>query len=122
MEAIQYGLAILDTHFERVEAKLDGNTNGRSSFVDDDEDGGVPLEPILEPKDPYILRPLPYLIGTTEFMQDDYVGLGDLLIEPDADMYDAEQIEKLQSDDSVKKFSNIFIEILVLCLGIIRFG
>ncbi len=121
MEAIQYGLAILDTHFERVEAKLDGNTNGRS-FDDDDDDGGVPLEPILEPKDPYILRPLPYLIGTTEFMQDDYVGLGDLLIEPDTDMYDAEQIEKLQSDDSVKKFSNIFIEILVLCLGIIRFG
>jgi hypothetical protein len=37
------------------------------------------LNQSLNPKDPYIFRPLPHLIGTTEFMQDDYVGLGDLL-------------------------------------------
>ncbi|CAF2637858.1 unnamed protein product [Rotaria sp. Silwood2] len=101
VEAIQYGLSILDTHFERVEAKLDNIQNGVSSIVDDDEDVGVPIEPILEPKDPYIFRPLPYLIGTTEFMQDDFVGLGDLLNVHDPDTYDVEQIAKVDSDSAL---------------------
>lgn len=48
---------------------------------DDDDDAGISLEPILEPKDPYICRPLPLLIGTSQFMQDPYVGLGDLLLQ-----------------------------------------
>jgi hypothetical protein len=77
-EAIRYGLAVLDSHFERVDPKLE---NGAEQYVvdDDDNDAEVPIEPILEPKDPYIFRPLPLLIGTPEFMQDNYVGLGDLL-------------------------------------------
>ena len=87
-----------------MEAKLDTIQNGGSSFVDDDEDGGVPIEPILEPKDPYIFRPLPHLIGTTEFMQDDYVGLGDLLTMNDEDTYDVQPIEKEESD-SVNEFN-----------------
>ncbi|CAF4387080.1 unnamed protein product, partial [Adineta steineri] len=69
VEAVQYGLAILETHFERVDTKLDVAQNGSSSYVDDEEDEGVPIEPILEPKDPYIYRPLPFLIGSSEFMQ-----------------------------------------------------
>ncbi|CAF4275738.1 unnamed protein product [Rotaria socialis] len=101
VEAIQYGLAILDTHFEHVEAKLDNIQNGASSLADDDEDVGVPVEPILEPKDPYIFRPLPYLIGTTEFMQDDFVGLGDLLNTHDEETYDVEQIEKVETDSAL---------------------
>ncbi|CAF3417233.1 unnamed protein product [Rotaria sp. Silwood1] len=102
VEAIQSGLSILDTHFERVEAKLDNIQHGASSVVDDDdEDVGVPIEPILEPKDPYIFRPLPYLIGTTEFMQDDFVGLGDLLTIHDEEIYDVEQIEKIESDSAL---------------------
>ena len=48
-------------------------------MLDDDEDGGMPIEPILEPKDPYVFRPLPYLIGSAEFMEDDYVGLRELM-------------------------------------------
>ncbi|CAF1386821.1 unnamed protein product [Rotaria sordida] len=100
VEAIQYGLTILDTHFERVDAKLDNIQNGISS-IDDDEDVGVPIEPILEPKDPYIFRPLPYLIGTSEFMQDDFVGLADLLNIHDEDTYDVEQIEKIESDSAL---------------------
>ncbi|CAF0879465.1 unnamed protein product [Adineta ricciae] len=83
VEAVQYGLTILDTHFERVDTKLDSLQNAGASYVDDEEDGGVPIEPILEPKDQYIYRPLPYLIATPEFMQDDYVGLGYLLEPPD---------------------------------------
>ena len=50
-------------------------------FIDSDEDEGslpgyVP-EPILEPKDPYALRPLPIRIGTPAFFQEDDVGLGE---------------------------------------------
>lgn len=48
---------------------------------------------MLEAKDPYIFRPLPYLIGSQEFMDDDYVGLGDLLIVPEEDSYSVHQIE-----------------------------
>ena len=100
VEAIQNGLAVLDTHFERVDPKAEHEQNGLSSFVDDDdEDAGIVIEPLLEPKDPYILRPLPYLIGTSEFMQDNYVGLGDLLTIHDEDVYNVEKIEKIESSD-----------------------
>ncbi len=35
-------------------------------------------EPILEPKDPYGLRALPFRIGTVDFLNEDNVGLEDL--------------------------------------------
>lgn len=107
VEAIQYGLAILDTHFERVEVKSDNNENGGLSSVEDDEDAGISVEPILEPKDPYIFRPLPHLIGTAEFMQDDNVGLGDLLTLRDDDGYEVQHIVQKDDSDSVKKFKLI---------------
>ena len=31
---------------------------------------------VLEPHNPYLSRPLPYLIGCQQFMEDDHVGLG----------------------------------------------
>ena len=46
--------------------------------VDSDEDetiSGFSPEPILEPKDPYSLRPLPIKIGTPAFMSEDNIGL-----------------------------------------------
>ena len=67
------------------------------------------IEPILEPKDPYILRPLPCLIGTPEFMQDDYIGLGDLLTSYDEETYVAVQVEKVQSDSVSLLLFEIFI-------------
>ena len=92
VEAIQYGLAILDSHFERVDPKLENG--GEQYVVDDDEnDAEVPIEPILEPKDPYIFRPLPLLIGTPEFMLDNYVGLGDPSTMLDEDMDDGGHME-----------------------------
>lgn len=33
---------------------------------------------MLEPRNPYLSRALPYLIGCRQFMEDDYVGLGSL--------------------------------------------
>jgi hypothetical protein len=107
VDAIQYGLAILDTHFERVDRKRD---NDDASFMhdaddnDDDDTTGMLLEPILEPKDPYIFRPLPHLIGTPEFMQDNYVGLGDLLTMHDDDIYDVQQIEPIETHSVTSSF------------------
>ena len=35
-------------------------------------------EPLLEAKDPYALRPMPFLIGTSEFFSAEDVGIGEL--------------------------------------------
>lgn len=99
---------ILDTHFERVDPKLD---NGDASMMNDDEDDdvGIALEPILEPKDPYFYRPLPLLIGTTEFMQDPYVGLGDLLtLADEEDVYGVEHTSKPIDEVLVKNLEQTF--------------
>ena len=44
---------------------------------EDDETIAGYHEPILEAKDPYALRPMPYLIGTSGFFESDDVGIGD---------------------------------------------
>ena len=55
-------------------------THTSAGDSDDEAEGNsstVYAEPILEPKDPYSLRPLPLLIGTAEFLGQDDVGLVD---------------------------------------------
>ncbi|KAK5617509.1 hypothetical protein CRENBAI_005090 [Crenichthys baileyi] len=70
-EAVSYGLKVLESAFEHLDIKA-GNS--------DSEDEEIPdrVEAILEPKDLYVDRPLPYLIGSQAFMEQDDVGLGDL--------------------------------------------
>ena len=41
------------------------------------QEGGFSQEPILEPKDHYSFRPLPLRIGTSDFLNEDHVGLVD---------------------------------------------
>ena len=43
-------------------------------------------EPIVEPKDPYGLRALPFRIGTSDFLNEDNVGLEDLPSDSEDDM------------------------------------
>ncbi|XP_020665299.3 WASH complex subunit 2A isoform X3 [Pogona vitticeps] len=69
-EAVNYGLQVLDSAFEQLDIKA-GNS-------DSEEETTERVELILEPKDLYIDRPLPYLIGSHLFMEQDDVGLGDL--------------------------------------------
>ncbi|XP_053243712.1 WASH complex subunit 2A-like isoform X7 [Podarcis raffonei] len=69
-EAVNYGLQVLDSAFEQLDIKA-GNS-------DSEEETNERIELILEPKDLYIDRPLPYLIGSQLFMEQDDVGLGDL--------------------------------------------
>ncbi|XP_033004319.1 WASH complex subunit 2C isoform X5 [Lacerta agilis] len=75
-EAVNYGLQVLDSAFEQLDIKA-GNS-------DSEEETNERIELILEPKDLYIDRPLPYLIGSQLFMEQDDVGLGDLSSEEDS--------------------------------------
>ncbi|KAG8435196.1 hypothetical protein GDO86_013220 [Hymenochirus boettgeri] len=70
-KAVNYGLQVLETAFEQLDIKA-GNSDSEEEEVNEKADL------ILEPKDLYIDRPLPYLIGCQQFMQQEDVGLGDL--------------------------------------------
>ncbi|XP_066204294.1 LOW QUALITY PROTEIN: WASH complex subunit 2A [Saccopteryx leptura] len=70
-EAVNYGLQVLDSAFEQLDIKA-----GNSDSEEDDANERVEL--ILEPKDLYIDRPLPYLIGSKLFMEQEDIGLGEL--------------------------------------------
>uniref|UniRef100_A0A1A7X315 Family with sequence similarity 21, member C n=1 Tax=Iconisemion striatum TaxID=60296 RepID=A0A1A7X315_9TELE len=70
-EAVNYGLKVLESAFEHLDIKA-GNSDS------EDEDISERVELILEPKDLYVDRPLPSLIGSRSFMEQDDVGLGDL--------------------------------------------
>ncbi|XP_059373884.1 WASH complex subunit 2-like [Carassius carassius] len=70
-EAVNYGLRVLESAFEQLDIKA-GNSDS------EDEETLEKVEPILEAKDLYVDRPLPYLIGSQAFMDEDDVGLGDL--------------------------------------------
>ncbi|KAI0228495.1 WASH complex subunit 2C [Lamellibrachia satsuma] len=67
-DAMALGLQVLDEAFEKIDVN---EANSES----EDEDAAYVTEAILEPKDPYLSRPLPYLIGTPAFQQSDDIGL-----------------------------------------------
>ena len=55
-------------------------------------------EPILEPKDTYSLRPLPFRIGSSAFLTEDNIGLEDLPSDSDEEivaggLYESEEEE-----------------------------
>ncbi|XP_018080866.1 WASH complex subunit 2A isoform X2 [Xenopus laevis] len=70
-EAVNYGLQVLENAFEQLDIKA-GNSDSEEEEVNER------VDLILEPKDLYIDRPLPLLIGSQQFMQQEDVGLGDL--------------------------------------------
>ncbi|XP_030806902.1 WASH complex subunit 2C isoform X2 [Camarhynchus parvulus] len=97
-EAVNYGLQVLDSAFEQLDIKA-GNSDS------EEEESNERVELILEPKDLYVDRPLPYLIGSQQFMEQDDVGLGDLSSEEgsvDSDrgsVIDSEEKDEEESDD-----------------------
>ncbi|KAM9610408.1 WASH complex subunit 2-like isoform 6-T6 [Morphnus guianensis] len=96
--AVNYGLQVLDSAFEQLDIKA-GNSDS------EEEESNERVELILEPKDLYIDRPLPYLIGSQQFMEQDDVGLGDISSEEgsvDSDrgsVIDSEEKDEEESDD-----------------------
>ncbi|XP_072484596.1 WASH complex subunit 2C isoform X2 [Notamacropus eugenii] len=98
-EAVNYGLLVLDSAFEQLDIKA-GNSDS------EEEEANERVELILEPKDLYIDRPLPYLIGSQLFMEQEDVGLGDLSSEegslnsdPDSVLDSEEEKDEEESDD-----------------------
>ncbi len=73
IKALNLGINVLDTAFEELDANA-----GNSDSDDEDATYKAVLEPILEPKDLYAHRALPYLIGSPAFMQDDSVGVAEI--------------------------------------------
>ncbi|KAH9489971.1 WASH complex subunit 2A, partial [Bulinus truncatus] len=65
--ALKLGIDVIDHAFEKLDTKVDESES-------EEEEPETP-ELILEPKDPYANRLLPFLIGTPQFMEDDNVGL-----------------------------------------------
>uniref|UniRef100_A0A8C0X1L7 FAM21/CAPZIP domain-containing protein n=1 Tax=Castor canadensis TaxID=51338 RepID=A0A8C0X1L7_CASCN len=94
-EAVNYGLHVLDSAFEQLDIKA-----GNSDSEEDDANERVEL--ILEPKDLYIDRPLPYLIGSKLFMEQEDVGLGELSSEEDddADLFADSEKEEEDIEDA----------------------
>ncbi|XP_063817564.1 WASH complex subunit 2A-like isoform X2 [Pseudophryne corroboree] len=105
-EAVNYGLQVLETAFEQLDIKA-GNSDSEEEEVNER------VELILEPKDLYIDRPLPYLIGSQLFMQQEDVGLGDISSEEGSVDNDRgsvidsqEEDEKDNDEDSEEDFGN----------------
>ncbi|XP_053477043.1 WASH complex subunit 2 isoform X2 [Ictalurus furcatus] len=101
-EAVNYGLKVLESAFEQLDVKV-GNSDS------EDEEAADRVEPILEPKDLYIDRPLPYLIGSQVFMEQDDVGLGDLSsdemsIDSDRESFVESEVDKDQEEHSDEDF------------------
>ncbi|KAM6184853.1 WASH complex subunit 2-like [Rhynchocyon petersi] len=104
-EAMNYGLQVLDSAFEQLDIKA-GNSDS------EEEDANERVELILEPKDLYIDRPLPYLIGSKLFMEQEDVGLGELSSEEgsvgsDRGSYvDSEEEKEEESDEDFASHSD----------------
>ncbi|XP_066991441.2 WASH complex subunit 2 [Anabrus simplex] len=69
-EALVKGMALLDSHFDVVDVP--------ASDSEEEESSASTGRVFLEARNPYMMRPLPCLIGSKEFMEDDHVGLGEL--------------------------------------------
>ncbi|XP_047459603.1 WASH complex subunit 2 isoform X2 [Mugil cephalus] len=89
-EAVNYGLRVLESAFEHLDIKA-GNSDSEDEEVTDR------VEAILEPKDLYVDRPLPYLIGSQAFLEQDDVGLGDL--SSDEMSVDSDRDSVIESED-----------------------
>ncbi|KAM8924532.1 WASH complex subunit 2A-like [Pelodytes ibericus] len=103
-EAVNYGLQVLESAFEQLDIKA-----GNSDSEDEEVNGRVEL--ILEPKDLYIDRPLPCLIGSQLFMLQEDVGLGDVSSEEGSvdndcgSIIDSEEEDK-ENEESDDDFGN----------------
>lgn len=75
-DAFQHGVQVVRSSLEFVDLNQEGDSD-----EDSEDEGAPPAEPLFRSRDPYLHRALPLLIGSQAFVQDDRVGLGDLLSE-----------------------------------------
>ncbi|KAB0791810.1 hypothetical protein PPYR_03610 [Photinus pyralis] len=89
-EAILGGIAVVERYFDKVE--VPGS---------DSEDETDFTSFVLKPKDPYVDRPLPFVIGTDEWYKKWHVGL----LDSSSESEDEEVSEKFSDSDSVSESS-----------------
>ena len=112
--ALKLGIDVMQNSFDKIEPaqesskQKDTSGNGGEGDDDDDDDDEEEekaemenMEAIFEPKDPYALRPLPYVIGSVQFLQSDDVGL--LLAESDESEDEDEEEEEDDSEAEKEK-------------------
>ncbi|KAG8224208.1 hypothetical protein J437_LFUL002664 [Ladona fulva] len=77
-DTIRMGMAVIETQFDCMEVPA-SDSEGEEDLESPSQEGKdkKSFALVLEPRNPYLARPLPYLIGTKEFMEDDKIGLGD---------------------------------------------
>ncbi|XP_046389454.1 WASH complex subunit 2C-like isoform X2 [Ischnura elegans] len=85
-EAILLGMSVIDTKFDCVEVPA-SDSEGEEE-VGQNASNAKSFALVLEPRNPYASWPLPHLIGSKEFMEDDRVGLGVGLDEDDEEEED----------------------------------
>jgi WASH complex subunit FAM21 len=97
-EAVLVGMSIMDTYFEKLDPKQESD--------DESDDDGANFKNkdsselfIYETKDPYVLRSLPYLIGSQAFLDNDHVGLKDL----DSDDEEIDVKDEDEDEDKIEK-------------------
>lgn len=84
--AVLKGLSILDKYYEKIDVP--------ASDSEDDDDGTTNF--VLNPKDPYLSRQLPYIIGSEEWHKKWHVGL----IESSSESEEDKVSEKYSDSDS----------------------
>lgn len=89
-EAILGGIAVVERYFDKVE--VPGS---------DSEDETDFTSFVLKPKDPYVDRPLPFVIGTDEWYKKWHVGL----LDSSSESEDEKVSEKFSDSDSVSETS-----------------
>lgn len=105
-EIISTGLEIMDKYYDKVTVPV--------SDSEDDEETNY----VLKPKDLYVNRPLPYIIGTDEWHKESHIGLEDSEVESESEKSLEEYSSDSESDVSLtsqfSKRNNVSITNLLL--------
>lgn len=103
----------MDTYFDRLDSRTLKKAGDGASMDEDDEDvaagdfeAAANLEDLIiyESKDPYVLRSLPYLIGSQGYLENDHVGLKDLESEDEEE--EEEEMEAEAKESSISSSSS----------------
>ena len=112
-EACEIGMSIMDKYFDKLSAKdlkRKKRSNPDEDDEEDDDDDEEDVEEnqnekntdeliIYETKDPYVLRSLPYLIGSQAFLDNDHVGLRDLDSDEEIDEESDEDHDQIEEEE-----------------------
>ncbi|CAN7942106.1 unnamed protein product, partial [Ixodes pacificus] len=98
-DAFQHGVQVVRSSLEFVDLHQEGDSD-----EDSEDEGAPPAEPLFRSRDPYLHRALPLLIGSQAFVQDDRVGLGDLLSEDEEEEEEKSSRGEYESDRSESDF------------------